>query len=491
MATHLIDNFIRQLQPEEAESVNRYIKNNLRNPEESHIVYVYEKLRDGKPIDYKNPAALNKMKSRILEKSLDALLMDTNIINTLYADIDKTVITLKKQLVQYKMLQRNLNPAKHAVSLHLCNHIIVQAKKNELYSLVSEALLMKKYALFARSGVEGQKELNAEIEFYDYCAQALIRAADDYFFITHENNFAQLLSKEELDKKLDASILQMQSDFKRTKSQNINYYLQILLFAQAERRKSYNEGITLCRVLIANIKKYKFIYRKERMGFAYENLSLNYLHLGNYALAGKHLEKAQSFLLPGSFNYLISLECEFMIHFYSGQYKKAKRSMEKALQHPQNDAGNFRRSKHAYFMACVLFMEKEYEKAKELLVKRFDIEQDKERWKVSVRILGILTFIELRKFTQAAKALEALRKYIQRNRGNNRISARTVLIVQTLQQLERTGFEFRREDKVLQRQLKQLSARNTELSWEHYSPELIKFHDWLEKQKSIADKLKA
>jgi len=112
-----------------------------------------------------------------------------------------------------------------------------------------------------------------------------------------------------------------------------------------------------------------------------------------------------------------------------------------------------------------------------------EIEQDKTRWNISLRILSIMLFIELYKHNETEHALESLRKYMERATKNDEISPRDILIVKTLRELEKDNFEFRSKNTTITKMLNDLSAKDTPLSWEHYSSELIPFHKWLEAKK--------
>ena len=87
--------------------------------------------------------------------------------------------------------------------------------------------------------------------------------------------------------------------------------------------------------------------------------------------------------------------------------------------------------------------------------------------------------IELSKIDEASRLLETLRKYVQRHQKNGEIKLRDVLIVKTLRELEKDGFNYNASNKTISKMLKELSQKNKPTSWEHYSPELIPFHEWL------------
>jgi hypothetical protein len=131
---------------------------------------------------------------------------------------------------------------------------------------------------------------------------------------------------------------------------------------------------------------------------------------------------------------------------------------------------------------CVYFADNDYKNALTLLNESLEIEKDKSRWNVSLRILNIMLFIEMNKIDEAFNHLESLRKYIERTLKTDEISRRDILIVKLLRELEKTGFELDPANKATAKIINQLSEKNTPLSWQYFSSELIPFHEWLSKR---------
>src|ERR1044072_2807398 len=107
MANAFIDNFLGNLAPAESKAITRYLKNNIANAGESKTFEVFEQLTAGKPIVYKNKAALNKIKSRIFEKSMEALMTDEEFNSVTYCEFDQVHFKVKKQMLFCKMLYQN------------------------------------------------------------------------------------------------------------------------------------------------------------------------------------------------------------------------------------------------------------------------------------------------------------------------------------------------------------------------------------------------
>lgn len=423
---------------------------------------------------------ISDLKNNLFSKVLESLTLDKYITNTsLFNENESIYFVLKKKLLACRISIRSISEGKTETIDELLNDVIAKARDFEMYEILVEALHVKKYFRGIRSGLQEFEKINTELQFYEYCHKASVNANDSYYRLILNNEFIKTLSSSEADKHLVSSIREMEQDYKKTKSEQINYYLHILRFALCERQKDYESAIGYCNKLITILKKNKSIYRNERMGFIYTNLSQYKTFLGRYSDAWKDARKSQSYYLEDSFNQAVSKEQEFYTNFYNEDFRQANVCLNSILNHSSIDTGEFRKSKFIYYQACVSFAEKNYTGALRLLNESLEIEKDKTRWNISLRILSIMIYIEKDKFDEAVASLESLRKYIERTGKTNEVSERNILIVKLLRELEKNGFKLDAANANASKMLKQLSEKDGPASWEHYSAELIKFHKWL------------
>jgi len=423
------------------------------------------------------------LKNNLFSKVLEALSQDKYITNPDHFDLNDNVnFTLRKKLFLCKIFLRTTNPNKTETIKELLNEITEKAAQFELYDILAESLNTKKYFIGIRTGLKEFNQINEEVKFAYYCYQALIDANDSYYKLILNEEFVKTLSKSEVDKHLKASIKQMETDYKKTKSENINYYLHILRFAFCENQKDYQTAIKYCNKLLSIVKNNKAIYRNERVGFAHTNLSQYKTFLKHYPEALKDAKKSQQYYREDSFNHAISKQLEFYINFYNRSYSDANKCLNALMSHSRIDTGEFRRSKYTYYRACVFFAEKDFREALLLLNESLEIEKDKSRWNISLRILNIMIYIEMNKIDEAFTHVESLRKYIERTSKTDEISPRDVLIVKLLRELEKEGFEYDPENKNASKMLKALSEKDSDTSWKYFSSELIPFHEWLLKK---------
>ncbi len=489
------DNFeiIKHLSQQEQIIVNEYLKKfkpiglNKKNEYKEELLFQIlskeKNVSDAELSKRLEVKRIDMLKSNLYTKIIEALTQDRFISNgELFSKNDQTVFKLKKQLLAIRILYRNLTRDKTNSILKLLDELIKNAIKNEVYEITIEALQLKKYTTGIRFGIKEFEKIDSEIEFYKLTQTALYKATDEYSKLALNNEFQKKYTEKELDSQLSSAIKRTQSDFKNTKSNQIYYFLQLLILAQLERKKEYKKAINHSIAFIKYIKNCDIVFRKERIGFMWDNVSQFKVYLGDYKGAAIDAQKAQEYYLKNSFHSLVSIEQEFYAHFYNKNIAKALFCIELMQEHPFSDSGQFRKSKFTYYKACVMFELKQFQQAWNQLKNTLEIETDKTRWNISLRILNIILFVELKKINEASRALEALRKHIERTKIDEKITKRDQLIVTTLREFEKDGFQLNHKKNVMNNFINLLSTPNDEVSWTHYSTELIPFHKWIQSQ---------
>lgn len=424
---------------------------------------------------------IDMLKSNLFNKVTEAILFDRYINNRkIFGSNDSVIFNLKKEMLAIRILYRNITKNKSEPIFAWLENLIKKAIEHEVYDVVIEALLLKKYSVSLRKGIKEFDKVNSLIEHFRYCNIALYNATDEYTKLILNNEFQESHSQTEIKSLLKSAIIRLENDYKLTKSEQINYYLQILLLANYEREKRFHDAISQCKKIILLLNKKAILFRKERIGFTLDHMSQFQVYIAEYSKAAISAAKAQSYYLENSFFALVSKEQEFYAHFYNGNLSKANICANILLNHPLADSGEFRKSKFIYYKACILFEEKEYASAWKILKNNLEIEKDKSRWNISLRILCIQLFIELKKLDDASRSIEALRKHIERQSKSITIRERDFLILNSLKELEKIGYNFTTKNLRLKAILKELTNKNSKNSWEHYSHELVKFHSWME-----------
>ncbi|HET6224797.1 MAG TPA: hypothetical protein VFF27_00865 [Bacteroidia bacterium] len=490
-AVHIVK-FIQSLNDKEAQIIDDHIQSiyllSGSNDGESKQIKLFRYIIQNKNRELTDPelskhvgtSNIASLKYLLSEKIYDALLLNKHIENkAVFNPREQIVFSLKKKILLIKTLFRTMNQGRTDTINFLLSETIKIATENEVYDVLIESLIVQKHQKSIRLGSAEFESINNKIIFYDHCYKCVQNANDAYYRLILNQDFIKSLTNKELEKHLKQSIQQMDIDLKKTKSQEVNYYKHILQIALSEHEKDFQQAITLCRKLIAMIKKSTVQYSKDRVGFAMSNMSMFHVFTGNYKEAVKYAKTAQEYHIPHSLIYLIMKEQEFYAYFYASIFKDASRCIKEMLEHSMADTGGYRKSKFIYYEACILFATKQFKEALQLLNKSLEIEKDKTGWNIALRILNIMVFIELSKINEASRSLEALRKYMERLTKSDEVKERDILIIKLLREIEKDGFRFDPKNANAAKMLKELSEKDKTTSWNYYTPELIPFHEWV------------
>lgn len=437
-------------------------------------------LTDSELTKHVGTANLASLKYLLSEKIYDALLLNKHIQNkAVFSPREQIVFTLKKKILLIKSLFRTLNQGRIETVNFLLAETIKISKENEVFDVLIETLIIQKQLNGMRTGVSEFENINNQIIFYDKCFKSVQNATDAYYRLIINQEFINSLTSKELEQHIRNSIKQMDIDYKATKSQEVNYYMHILTIALYEREKNFEKALEYCKKLLLMLKKSTVLFSKDRIGFAMGNLCIFNVFLGKFKEAALHAKGAQQYHINNSFNHLTLKEQEFYANFYGGNFKDATKCTEEMLEHSLADTGGYRKSKFVYYQACVLFATKQFKEALQVLNKSLEIEKDKTGWNIALRTLNIIVFVELNKINEASRALEALRKYIERLTKSDEVKERDILIIKLFREIEKDGFRYDPKNANATKMLKELSEKDKPNSWNYYTPELIPFHEWV------------
>lgn len=491
-AVHIVK-FIQSLNEKEIQVIDDHIQSiyllsGSNSTEESKQLKLFRfvsgnknrTLTDAELIKHVSTSNLASLKYLLSEKIYDALLLNKHIQNkSIFSPREQIVFTLKKKILLIKSLSRTLNQGRIETVNFLLSETIKTSKENEVFDVLTETLIIQKHLIGLRAGISEYEKINKQIIFYDKCYKCVQNANDAFYTLILNQEFINSLSKKSLEQHIKNSIKQLEIDYKETKAQEVNYYMHILKIALYENEKDFKQALEYCKKLLAMVKNSTALYSKDRIGFAMGNLSLLNVFLNRFKEAATHAKNAQQFHIINSLNYLTLKEQEFYALWYAGNYKPANKCIEEMLEHSMSDTGGYRKSKFIYYQACVFFTAKQFKEALQLLNKSLEIEKDKTGWNIALRTLNILVFIELDKINEASRALEALRKYMERLTKSDEVKQRDILIIKLLREIEKDGFRFNPKNANAAKMLKELSEKNKPTSWNYYTPELIPFHEWV------------
>lgn len=424
-----------------------------------------------------NVRALIRLSSRLYYKILDSLLIDINV-NRLIESEDENmmmVVLIRKMMLQYYILRLSAKTDEIGISLLFKAKDI--SEKYEFYStLIEVAQLLK-----ARSTAKGRNSAYAnwekQIEFYNHARDCYLRAFDWYNKYQELHNYQQNLSVAKHIEFLQKATKSLEEDYSTSRSPTVKYFHGVLSVALLEQQGNYNEAIAQCKSLLDHLNKFPAIHTRARISTQYSNIAIMEFHNGRLSEAIKYNELSISVSLPHSIDMIYKLQQKAEILFYMGLWDEALRVSDDLIS---TIPGHYQvlKAKTEILRAAVLFSMKEYKQAAVLFGQKFILSADKAGWEIAVRILRIMSLVELEKNDEAETVFQNLLRYSQRTNHSFEISQRYKAIIKLLSVLSRAGFEISASNSKLVSQLESISER-PELTWVYGTSELIAFDEWL------------
>lgn len=331
--------------------------------------------------------------------------------------------------------------------------------------------------IFAKEGAKKYDQLSKEIDFYETCRSLLRKAKDIY-----RSYFAEVSFKgKNIDKQeeLASRIKELESYVEKTNSANISNYMYLLKMEYAFVSKKYDYGLKVGKEFVETLKTNPVIYSNIRIGYVYFNLADNEISAMRFKSAVKFGLLAKETLINyKSINYILSLDFLATAYFFDGKFKEALNELGELESLSILQKYPFHKSKIFYLKAMIYFASENYKDASLLLNNMPEIEKDKEGWNLWVRIMRLLTSIELLKLKLIDYDVESFRKYIERTDKKYNVGNREKVILKILIELDRCDYDFKETSKNCQELLDKLQLIDSEYTWIPKSPELVIFHDW-------------
>lgn len=428
---------------------------------------------------YKQPkdSKIEKLKSRLINKIFEALLIDVNMDRKgSFDERDHIMIKTYKKVAVYQTLR--LSTKHPGILNHFQNEIINQSRKYEIYPLLLHHLQHRKWSTGWREGFNAFNKYNEEIEFFERCNKALTNATDCYYQMVLKISFEANPNKRKYREFLKDSVDQIRLDYEYTKSKSVGYYLRIMEMAYYQNDGDWAKAKSAGEELRELVKS-PALFRKAMLGSCYDDIAECDIHLENYSEAVLNAQKAQKYFIPNSSDFYLSKGLEFHANFYSNKIEQANNICDILLRSTAANQGDFRVAKYNLFKACVNFKLGKFKEALTTLSMKFELSKDKLGWEIAIRLLRIMAQIELGKLDEVQNAVISLQKHLERNAPKGDVHERDRMILRLMQLLDKEGFRKGYCTPEMSRLLLHLTETTGALAWQPFSPELIPIHVWM------------
>ncbi len=418
-----------------------------------------------------NPATFSRLVLRLKDKILEALIIDINVNREgVYDERAKTTMEIRKNISQVQILRgRGLLD----LTQSMLEKIITQAKKYEIYEELLLALrLLIEHHTIDQGDKHFQKLLN-DYKHYDEAKNAVLRAEVNHGRVNAELDYrtGQNAKAEWLQEILD----EMLTDYKNTSASVVGHHYYFIEAQCYQLLGDYKSARQALKDNFRLLEASPAISTKLRKGNILLNIAENDLYLHNFLRGYTTACSSMAFFKPTSFGQTQSIEIMFYAQFFMGNYGTAREIILQLLPDIEQATGtSYRMGKRLYLLANASFMLDDFSIAHKLTSLINPIENDKEGWNIGIRILSIISLIEVQQLDDATAKIAALREFLQ-SLDKATVPERLRTIYTILQKLSSIGFDFKA---VYQREKENIDLLG-KMKWLPRSPEMIIFDQWL------------
>lgn len=409
---------------------------------------------------------------RLRDKIQESLTLSINTDRPeAYSEKSKALYAIRKDLsIAQIIIARGLEE-QAGILLDEC---IKTGVRYEHFEECATALRIRMQLTAINSNPKRADELSSK---YDLVVRSMlaVKKAERYY-MQLISNVEYKLSDESMEL-LQVQINELQRELNTTRSANVAYYQTYLEIHYCQQLRLYKKASEILQRQVELVEEHPALFNPSRLSLSLLNQAWNELYLHHFAQALRYTKKAAALIPYDNFNYSQILLANFYACFYSSEYEKSLSLLNELDAKDGGLSGEYRAGKRAYLRASVLFMLKRYKEVNQVLAESNPIDKDKEGWNLLIRILSIMNDIEANQIENAFRAVEALRKQIDKFKKGNINSVRMTNIYEVLRGLSNSRFEFAEARKKKQEEFTALTKQPASL-WSIFSCELVVFEQW-------------
>ncbi len=421
-----------------------------------------------------NYSAFNKLCTRLREKVLDSMLLDSSIENGGYSKRNAIIFSLKKKLIQADIL--NLKGLREQAD-SICKKTIIISSEYELYDLIIQSLITREKFVRLRTNKRELDKIYFEIKLTNEKYESFRKCQSDFNSIM--NKIATAGNEMSYFDELKKGISSLETEFNLHKSNLTGYFLQLLKTQMFQNENNFVRADESLDVAIKILKK-KSVYSDNRMGSVLLSKSENCIKLRNFEDSLQLSEDSNKYFPNNIFNKALVQENKFYANFYLGDFNKSKSLIDNLCNLPKENNIILSINKWNYLSAVLMFIENNYIDCMKSLKQLSEIDKDKEGWNINIRILAIMCKIELNDTDSVDLNVQNLEKFFKRISKSGTAPSRYRIILRILVALLNDDYNFKAVSIKKKKYLTELNLKGGKSSWNIKGPELIPFHIWFD-----------
>lgn len=368
------------------------------------------------------------------------------------------------------LLSRGANKA----GLNLLNKAEQIASKYELPAEQVVISDMLRSHLGIRKGMHEYEKYKLNIDKQLNLLNDIFEAKDLYNHILLPNIFYKNKEKEYISMSASA-VSKLENIFYKSKSSQIGFLYYYIAIYYHELGKEFDKSLKFALKLLDLVKNNPSIYAPNRIAGTYLQIANLNLKIGNYIETINHGEEALKIFRKGIINELVTMELLFFAHLYSKHFDKTDTIIEKAINHKTVKENEFYQGKWQYFMANNKFFEKKFHESLNILRQNTYLAKDKSGWFVGWNLLELLNLIEMEEFDLFYYRFDAFKLLVRKQKIE---SPRIHLILNILENLIKSNFNFKITNTSNKSDLELLMSQKSNYVWDPLGFEIARFDQW-------------
>lgn len=480
----LIRKMLDKLEPARQEFLRNYLVAFYDKFTQKGSIYLrmYDYLTSNKEIDYESfekeifadltVDAQRKNLERFRDKAYESLLLDVNVnrASSNLGELEKAIIESKKLIIKGRMA---IMEGLEGDLIYFLNKATKLSKRYELYEDLIESLQLLRNVYQVKGDLKKDKAIKNETQHYMKCrdlySNAIELRTEVIKLKTQERVPRPLISKyyEQLNE-----LLIVANELKSATVYRQLYYAKLNLDGFLE---DWESAFQDCKFLEELIMHNPAVYRKRELGTVKLNLSIFSILTRQFSTCEKSVLSTLDYFPEGTIFYVSAMEVLFFAQYYQGKLDNASETTKWLLANEKSPSSDMQKSKWNYWNAAVQFSQANYKGCLSSLDSISEITKDKEGWNLWIRMLRILSYVELNMFEVADNETENFRRYTEGKSLPDRFQFGLKLILS----LQRSAFNF---EKIWKKQEKKILRWREEnaMKFKIQSPELILIDQWLE-----------
>ena len=266
--------------------------------------------------------------------------------------------------------------------------VIQKSKEYEWYDSLIEAFYLQIEYLSKMSDTGSIDEIDQQIVYYEFCRRNLRKAR--LIFDELSNVTQKSASNSDLIAIYDKNINHLEELYSKTSSDLIQYQIIKLKINASNLKKDYDLAGRYSQELLNLVTNAPSVSQPDTKGIACIYISESLIYQKNYKDALIYTLNARSYFTQFSYNYGQTLELEYHIQLYNGDYKRAEAIILELLDVANYPSSPYHIQRKTYMLCCALFAQERYDETWEHLQDLGRLKKDKTGWKIGIRFITIL-----------------------------------------------------------------------------------------------------